>query len=185
MKTIIIFLMIATPILAQQPNANPSQHPSSYWFEGLWQGYEGEWTHVTRQVLALAEATPAEKYAWRPTAGVRTFSEVYMHIAMANFGLLSLTGPKPPQGFTADLEKRVTRKAEVLDWLRRSFDAVKVERAKLKPADFARRVRNGTIDATVDGMYMRILVHANEHMGQAVAYARMAGFAPPWATDAR
>jgi hypothetical protein len=68
----------------------------------------------------------------------------------------------------------------VIDWLKRSFEAVKVERAKLKPADFARAVKADGIDATVDGMYLRILVHANEHMGQAVAYARMAGFAPPW-----
>jgi hypothetical protein len=31
-----------------------------------------------------------------------------------------------------------------------------------------------------DGMYLRIIVHANEHMGQLIGYARMSGFAPPW-----
>jgi uncharacterized damage-inducible protein DinB len=35
-------------------------------------------------------------------------------------------------------------------------------------------------NATVDGMYLRIIVHANEHMGQLVAYARMTGVVPPW-----
>jgi uncharacterized damage-inducible protein DinB len=34
--------------------------------------------------------------------------------------------------------------------------------------------------ATVDGMYLRIMVHANEHMGQLIAYARMTGVVPPW-----
>jgi hypothetical protein len=34
-------------------------------------------------------------------------------------------------------------------------------------------------EATVDGMYLRILVHANEHMGQLIAYARMTGIVPP------
>jgi len=29
-------------------------------------------------------------------------------------------------------------------------------------------------------MYLRIIVHANEHMGQLVAYARMTGVTPPW-----
>jgi hypothetical protein len=53
--------------------------------EGIWQGYDGEWRHVSQQLIALAEATPAEKFAWRPAAGVRSTSEVYMHIAMANF----------------------------------------------------------------------------------------------------
>jgi uncharacterized damage-inducible protein DinB len=33
--------------------------------------------------------------------------------------------------------------------------------------------------ATVDRMYLRIIVHANEHMGQLVAYARMTGVVPP------
>jgi uncharacterized damage-inducible protein DinB len=29
-------------------------------------------------------------------------------------------------------------------------------------------------------VYLRIIVHANEHMGQLVAYARMTGVVPPW-----
>ena len=65
--------------------------------EGLWQGYDGEWKHVSQQLVALAEATPADKFSWRPAAGVRSTSEVYMHIALANFYLLSVTGPKIPQ----------------------------------------------------------------------------------------
>lgn len=40
-------------------------------------------------------------------------------------------------------------------------------------------------DATVDGVYLRILVHANEHMGQLVAYARMNGIVPPWSRTAK
>jgi uncharacterized damage-inducible protein DinB len=32
----------------------------------------------------------------------------------------------------------------------------------------------------VDWIYLRILIHGNEHMGQLVAYARMNGVVPPW-----
>jgi uncharacterized damage-inducible protein DinB len=131
-------------------------------------------------VIALAEATPADKFGWRPAPGVRSFSEVYMHIALANFYLLSITGPKLPPGIAQDMEKKVTDKAQVIDWLTRSFEAVKVERAKLKHEDFGRALKVNKIDATVDGMYMRIITHANEHMGQLIAYSRTAGFAPPW-----
>lgn len=73
----------------------------------------------------------------------------------------------------------------MIDWLKRSFEAVRTERAKLKPADFAKHVQHNDIAATVDGMYLRILVHSNEHMGQAIAYARIAGIAPPWSPDAK
>jgi uncharacterized damage-inducible protein DinB len=146
----------------------------------LWQGYDDEWRHVSNQLIALAEATPAEKFAWRPAPGVRSTSEVYMHIAFDNFSLLGVTGPKMPPDLKEDAETAVTSKPEVIAWLKRSLDAVKQAHLAEKPTDYARRVRINNRDATVDGMYLRILVHANEHMGQLVAYARMNGIVPPW-----
>src|ERR1700761_392670 len=102
--------------------------------EGIWEGYDGEWTHVSSQLIALAEATPAEKFAWRPAAGVRSTSEVYMHIVTANFYLLSVTGPKMPSELKQDMEKSVTSKADVINWLKRSLEAVKTAHANIKPA---------------------------------------------------
>ena len=86
--------------------------------EGLWQGYDGEWKHVSQQLIALAEATPSEKFAWRPAPGVRSTSEVYMHIVMANFYLLSVIGPQdacgPPGrcGKNGNVQGRSDRLAE-------------------------------------------------------------------------
>src|SRR5512143_1534534 len=89
--------------------------------EGVGQGYDPEWKHVSRQLIALAEATPAEKFAWRPAPGVRSTSEVYMHIAIANFYLLSVTGPKMPEELSLgpESEKKFTSKPEVIAWLKR------------------------------------------------------------------
>jgi uncharacterized damage-inducible protein DinB len=149
--------------------------------DGIWQGYDPEWGHVSRQLIALAEATPQEKFSWRPGPGVRSMSEVYMHIAIGNFYLLSVTGPKmPPELSSADMERTVTGKAQVIDWLKRSLDAVKTAHAAVRPADLRRRLKIQGVDADVDGIYLRIIVHANEHMGQLVAYARMNGITPPW-----
>jgi hypothetical protein len=64
--------------------------------EGVWQGYDGEWLHASRQLIALAEAMPEKTFAWRPAPGVRSTSEVYMHLAIANFWLLSATGKPLP-----------------------------------------------------------------------------------------
>ena len=148
--------------------------------EGIWQGYDGEWKHVSQQLIALAEATPSDKFAWRPAPGVRSTSEVYMHIVVANFWLLSVTGPKLPPDFKDDLEKTVTSKPEVIQWLRRSLEAVEKAHLAETPKDLARKVHSEDRDATVDGIYLRIIIHANEHMGQLVAYARMTGVVPPW-----
>jgi uncharacterized damage-inducible protein DinB len=168
MKTLLLLLVMCTSSLHAQ-------------MEGLWEGYDGEWAHVSRQLVALAEATPADKFAWRPAAGVRSTSEVYMHIALANFYLLSVTGPAMPPDIKSDnMEKTVTSKADFIAFLKRSLDAVKTARAQLKPGDLQRKVKIMNKEVTVDGMYLRILVHDNEHMGQLIAYARMTGVVPPW-----
>lgn len=148
--------------------------------EGIWQGYDGEWLHVSQQLVALAEATPAEKYSWRPAPGVRSTSEVYMHIVLANFYLLRYTGPEMPAGLKEEMEKTVTSKPEVIAWLKRSLEAVRTAHLAVKPADMKRKVKMADREATVDGMYLRIIVHANEHMGQLIAYARISGVTPPW-----
>ena len=147
---------------------------------GLWQGYDAEWSHTSSQLIALAEATPREKFAWRPSAGVRSTSEVYMHIVMANFWLLSITGPKMPPDLKEDAEKTVTTKPEVIAWLKRSLDAVKEAHLKETPEQLARRVEIEGRQSNVDWIYLRLIIHANEHMGQLVAYARITGVVPPW-----
>jgi len=168
---LLLFLFLSAPAL-------PAQAP-----EGIWQGYDGEWKHVSQQLIALAEATPAEKYSWRPAPGVRSTSEVYMHIALANFYLLAATGPKMPADLNGNMEKTVTSKTEVVAWLKRSLEAVKTARAATTPKDLERKVKIADREATVDGVYLRIIIHANEHMGQLIAYARMTGVVPPWSKE--
>ena len=168
MKKFLLLMILSTATLHAQ-------------YEGIWEGYDGEWDHVSRQLIALAEATPADKFAWSPAPGVRSTSEVYMHIALANFYLLSVTGPAmPPDMKSDDMEKTVTSKAEVIAFLKRSLLAVKAARAQLKPGDLERHVKIMKKEVPVEGMYLRILVHDNEHMGQLIAYARMNGIVPPW-----
>ncbi len=176
MKTFSLALLLATLTLRAQVDP----------LEGVWQGYDGEWLHVSRQLVTLAEAIPAEKYSWRPAPGVRSTGEVIMHVAITTLYLLSATGPKLPPGVTSeDMEKTVSAKADVIPWLKRSLDAVKSARAGLAPADLQRRIKVNGRNSTVDYMYLRIIVHANEHMGQLVAYARMNGIVPPWSAAGR
>ena len=170
LATALFWISLSTWLYAQAPP------------EGIWQGYDGEWRHVSRQLIALAEATPPDKFAWRPAPGVRSTSEVYMHIAISNFYLLSVTGPKMPPNLKLDMDTTVTSKADVIGWLERSLDAVKEAHLAESPKDLERKVHIEDRDATVDGMYLRIVIHANEHMGQLIAYARMTGVVPPWAS---
>jgi uncharacterized damage-inducible protein DinB len=150
--------------------------------EGIWEGYDGELAHVSKQLVDLANAIPADKYSWRPAPGVRSVSEVFMHVAVSNYWLLAQTGAityptaLDPEG----IDKTVTSKAEVIGWLTKSFAILKTSRSKETPAALAKKVHIDDRDAPRDGIYLRILLHANEHMGQLVAYSRVNGIIPPW-----
>lgn len=144
----------------------------------LGQGWAPEFALTSRHLLALAEATPAEKFSWRPTAGVRSIAEVYMHLALGNFVLLERAGVKPPiETKVLPKEASVTAKPDVIKWLRDSLDAVAKGYAT---ADRQKAVKFFGKDAVADGVFLRILLHNNEHLGQSIAYARMSGIVPPW-----
>lgn len=149
-------------------------------FGGFFEGYSGEWNHVSQQLIALAEATPADKFSWRPAQGVRSTSEVYMHLVRANFLMLDALGYKTPADFKPEMTTSVTAKADVIRWLKQSLDAVKEARTSVKPEELQKKIKIFGIDATEDGIFLRIIIHNNEHMGQLVAYARMTAVVPPW-----
>src|SRR5947207_12651564 len=67
----------------------------------------------------LAEAIPPEKYTWRPAPDVRSFSEVFLHVAAANYNLYKLVGTPPPAGFDVKgFEKSTTDKGKVIATLK-------------------------------------------------------------------
>ena len=146
----------------------------------LGQGWLPEFTLTARQLLQLAEATPEDKFGWRPAPGVRSISEVYIHLAIGNYVLLERAGVTLPidmKTVPKDPEKTITKKAEVTQWLRNSLDAVS---KGYQAADRQKKVKLFGRDAVSDGVFLRIFAHNNEHMGQSIAYARMNGVVPPW-----
>jgi hypothetical protein len=74
------------------------------------------------KLTSLAEAIPADKYSWRPAEGVRSVSEVFMHVANANYFFPTFWGVQPPASVKGqNLEKSVTDKAKVVQTLKDSF----------------------------------------------------------------
>lgn len=163
------------------------------WPMGYQDEYLGELASCSRQVNALAGAIPAEKYGWRPGPGVRSVSEAFMHIVAGNFLLLNMAGQGLPEDLygkvegtmalvkrNQELEKTVTDKAKVMALLERSLAAAREAFQKTSAADLDKPVNFFGRPMTVRGVYLRMLVHINEHMGQLVAYARVNGIVPPW-----
>jgi uncharacterized damage-inducible protein DinB len=168
-------LVAATVLAVVMTQPAPVQAPP-----GLGEGWLGEFDHASRQLLQLAEATPAETFSWRPAPGVRSVAEVYMHIALGNQVLLGRAGAKPSVDLSKlvqPVEKSIADKAGVIKFLRESQEAV---RSQYPKADRSKKVQFFQKAVTADDLFLRILVHNHEHMGQAIAYARMNGVTPPW-----
>lgn len=129
----------------------------------------------------LAEATPEDKYGWRPAEGVRSTGEVFLHVAAANFGMPSFWGVTPPEGFKFEgYEASMTKKADIQNALKTSFAHMKKSLESADDATFAKQVKLFGMESSVRGVYMLMLSHAHEHLGQSIAYARSNGIAPPW-----
>jgi uncharacterized damage-inducible protein DinB len=135
---------------------------------------------VEKKMTSLAAAMPADKYSWRPGEGVRSVSEVFIHVAGANYFFPTMAGVKLPAGYDSKMEKNVTEKAKVQEVLKQSFEHARHAVEGLSDADMARQIKMFGQPATVEGMIFTMANHMHEHMGQAIAYARMNGVVPPW-----
>jgi len=132
----------------------------------------------------LAEAVPAEKYSWRPSADVRSFAEVFLHVATANFNLYKLVGTPPPAGFEVKgFEKSTTDKVKVIATLKDSFAHAKKAITTMPDADLDKSMDWFGGKNTERGVLLFIVRHAAEHLGQSIAYARFIGVVPPWTED--
>jgi len=141
---------------------------------------------VSKKILDLAGAVPADKYSWRPEKGVRSISEVYMHIVVANYFLPSFMGVHPPAGIDRNTETGVTDKTKVLAMLHQSFDHVRAVVLKTSDGDLDKKVKVfGGSEMSERALIMVIGNHMHEHLGQSIAYARSNGVTPPWSEAAQ
>lgn len=153
---------------------------------------------VTRQILRMAEAFPREKYDWRPDPKARSVSEVFVHVACGNFMLLDIVGVGVPEDLFGEISvegkerflvlmrrndelvAQMREKAAVAALLKRSLQAVADAITQFRDEELERSLYFFWEQSTVRRVYLRLLVHNHEHMGQMIAYMRANGIAPPW-----
>jgi uncharacterized damage-inducible protein DinB len=136
---------------------------------------------IEKKVVGLAEAVPEEKYSWRPANGVRSVSEVYMHIASTNYFLSGMIGASAPAGVKPqEFEKTMTKKADVVKTLKDSFAHVRKAVEGVSAADLEKGVNMFGQQRTYQAVLLTLVEHMSEHLGQSIAYARSNGVVPPW-----
>jgi uncharacterized damage-inducible protein DinB len=139
---------------------------------------------MQKKFTDLAQAIPTDKMAWRPSEGVRSFSEIFLHVAGANYGIPNMMGVALPAGYDAKtFEKSTTDKAKVIAELNKSFAAAIAAVQAMSNADFNKPDKKLGPEANDGDVVYILVVHGHEMMGQAIAYARMNGIVPPWTAE--
>lgn len=146
-------------------------------------GVQGEMLNwfddAANKIVQLAEAIPAEKYAWRPADGVRSVAEVIGHVSGGNYFLMGMAGAQAPAGTPRNLEQ-ITAKAEAIRALQQSIEHVRTSMRAMTAADLDAPATIFGRQSTKRDACLLVVVHAHEHLGQLIAYARSNGVTPPW-----
>jgi uncharacterized damage-inducible protein DinB len=141
---------------------------------------------VQKKFVDLANALPADKFNWRPSADSRSFAEVFLHVAGERYGILGLMGATPPAGFDAKtFEKSTTDRAQIVAELNKSWEFTQKAINGMSNADFAKLLPKLGPQANAGDVVYILVTDAHEHLGQVVAYARGNSIVPPWTIEAQ
>ena len=134
------------------------------------------------QIIMLVQAIPADKFTWTPQTGVRSVSELCAHIIGGNYLFATKLGATAPAELKLEsLEKDLKTKEALTAELKRSFEILITAIKSTKDDALATKAVFPFPGEYTNMSAMLIAMgHANEHLGQLIAYARMNGIVPPW-----
>jgi len=143
--------------------------------------FNRHFNYASMRILSLAEEMPEEYFTWRPGDGVMSFSEVCMHIARYNYYYPVVTlGYPAPEDIDLEMMESVTDKEIILTELERSIEYIRNIMEDITVEELNKPAQLYGRDVTVQAVYMQLITHKSEHLGQAISYARVNGIIPPW-----
>jgi hypothetical protein len=150
-----------------------------------------------KKLLSLAQATPEDKFTWRPSGdGAYSVSEVYLLAASQyyhlpyTFGAIRAAGYEfegddvtGGRGAAPPFEKSTTSKDRVILELIDSFSYFKNIMPTLTDADLDKPITLSGRRTTPNGGLFLMATDLHEYLAQAVDYARQTGVVLPWMNE--
>jgi uncharacterized damage-inducible protein DinB len=133
-----------------------------------------------KNMVAAAEAMPAEKYSFKPTPEMNTFAHLTMHIAEGNNLLCSqISGTAAP---TAEKLAEDNPKDKLVAGLKASFDFCSTALANVDDSKLSEpMVLFGRVPSSRAGALIALGMGFADHYGQEAIYMRLSGILPPTA----
>lgn len=157
-------LVLSAPAYAQAGNAAVSTSRS------LWQD-------ITGYITTAAEELPESLYSYKPTPEVRSFGQLFAHVAGAQYMFCALALGEPNRAENA-IETTAKTKAEIVAGLKASTEYCNRAYAQTDAAAAA-PVQIFGQDRTRLFALAQNATHNGEHYGNIVTYLRINGIVPP------
>ena len=117
--------------------------------------------------------------------GVYSVARVYTHISRYNYmypdqslGIESPMGPAEYERW----EEEVFDKDKIVEILSASMNHVRTVIDQMSEQEFSKPTRLYGREVGQWAVLLQLVTHMNEHLGQAIAYARMNQVVPPWSS---
>jgi len=140
-----------------------------------------QWNDIGRKLIAMAEDFPEDKYDFKPTPAMGSFSERLIHAAHANqFFINVVLGQKAP-AMEDPKRSQFNSKAEVAGFVKKSF----VDGAAAIKAKGDKGMTDLVVDpfsnqqTPISDFAYGFVEHSGEIYGQLSVYYRVAGLVPP------
>lgn len=137
------------------------------------------WERAKAYTREYLDAMPEDGYSFKPTPEIRSFAEQMLHLADANFGLVSMaSGKQSPHKF-GEVEKSFKSKAETIQTVMNSYDFVIAAIREMPQSKYKEKMEvMGHTFSKLDGLE-KTFEHQTHHRGQATIYLRLKGVQPP------
>jgi|RhiMetdeSRZDD1v2_1073273.scaffolds.fasta_scaffold566878_2 hypothetical protein len=167
---VVTLIFSASVVRAQTPAAQKV---------GLVQYVKASYAGIKRDLVAAAERMPEADYGYKPSEmnDVRTYAAVIAHAADGMFGTCArVKGVPNPQ---PDVEKKLTRKPDIVKALAESFAFCDEAFSSLTDRSAEEYVRQGPVEIPKIAALMGALAHNAEMYGISSVYLRAKNLVPP------
>jgi uncharacterized damage-inducible protein DinB len=170
MRIILAAFLLLAPLQAQTPAPAPPKNP-------LVATSQAFFSSAKTNILRSADKVPDALWDFKPTASVRTFGQLFAHVADGQYEFCGMAS----EGKVIDkgIEKTAVKKADVLAALKDAFAYCDAAYAKMNDASAVEMVPFFNRQVTRVGAMDFNVVHTMEHYGNLVTYMRLKDIVPP------
>ena len=179
--------LLALLLLLAGSGAARAQHSEPAPIHTVSQALDFWITNTENLVVPAADAMPAEKYSFAPTAGqftgVRTFAQQVKHLAANNYRMAAyiLNETPTPDQMSETGPDTVQSKPQIMEYVKGSFAVLHRDIASINEGNMLEPLATSPSIGQKNRLQLAVdvVAHSSNHYGQMVEYLRMNGIVPP------